>query len=242
MLGKQLLTRRELIRASILTATGAALAACGATPAPTSTSAPPAEATSAPAAEPTATAAPAATAGEKVAIRWQDFPDFEPFWPRIQEALAQALPNISVEFQPMNYDAWGEKLLAAMTAGVAPDVFCSWEPESGKFAEKRTVLDLEHESCYTRTSGWNALTDGRLKYIYHAFTGEQQLFDLQADPGELRDLASEPEHQATLREWRRRLVEHLAERGALFVAHGDLALRTKPMYHGANYPKRVSGP
>ena len=154
MTGNVALSRRSLLKLSALATAGAALAACAATtgapaaPAATAPSRGPeatasgAEATTAPA-EATATTAPVAATGEKVTLRWQDFPDFEPFWPRIQEALAEALPNVTVEFEPMNYDAWAEKLIAAMTAGTAPDVFCSWEPESGKFAEKGTVLDLQ---------------------------------------------------------------------------------------------------
>ena len=102
----------------------------------------------------------------------------------------------------------------------------------------RPWLDLEHDTCYGRENHWNALTDGRHKYVFHALNGEQQLFDLAADPGELRDLASEPEHQASVKLWRSRMVEHLAERGAPFVVNGDLGLRPDRMLYGPHHPRR----
>ncbi|HUT33660.1 MAG TPA: arylsulfatase [Planctomycetota bacterium] len=108
----------------------------------------------------------------------------------------------------------------------------------GKAEGWREWIDLEHDVCYAQENHWNALTDGRWKYIYHAMHGEQQLFDLQADPGELNDLASDPAHQAALRLWRGRLVEHFAERGAPFLANGDLAPRPQRFLYGANYPRK----
>ena len=100
----------------------------------------------------------------------------------------------------------------------------------------RPYIDLEHDVCYDAANHWNALTDGRWKYIYHAQDGEQQLFDLDADPGEQRDLAGDPAHAAEIRRWRGRLVEHLAERGEPFVRNGDLGLRPERMLYGPAYP------
>jgi len=37
----------------------------------------------------------------------------------------------------------------------------------------RPWIDMEHDVCYDRTNHWNALTDGRAKYIYHAFDGRE---------------------------------------------------------------------
>jgi arylsulfatase A-like enzyme len=54
----------------------------------------------------------------------------------------------------------------------------------------REYIDLEHNITYSPENHWNALTDGRLKYIFHARDGEEQLFDLERDPHELQDLAS----------------------------------------------------
>jgi len=89
----------------------------------------------------------------------------------------------------------------------------------------RTVLDLEHASCYRPKDGWVALVDERYKYIYYPITGAQQLFDLQADPHETRDLAAEAASAALVQAWRQRLVEHLAVRGQRWVRQGALAVQ-----------------
>ena len=103
----------------------------------------------------------------------------------------------------------------------------------------RPYIDLEHDVCYSGEIHWNALTDGRWKYIYHALNGSQQLFDLKNDPGELNDLASDPGCARTLKAWRHRLIEHLSERGEEFVKDGDLVPRPQRMLYSPNYPKKA---
>jgi len=103
-------------------------------------------------------------------------------------------------------------------------------------ASWREVIDFEHDECYHPSNHWNALTDGRWKYIYHAKSGEEQLFDLYEDPGELHDLAKEPGRRGLVREWRGRMIDHLSERGEPFVVDGDLAVRTERMLYSPNYP------
>ncbi len=100
----------------------------------------------------------------------------------------------------------------------------------------REYIDLEHDVCYSPENHWNALTDGRTKYIFHVLDGEEQLFDLRKDPGEQNDLASAPEWAKELRRWRNRLIAHLAERGATFVKNGTLVLRPERMLYSPNYP------
>jgi len=109
----------------------------------------------------------------------------------------------------------------------------------GKAAGWREYVDLEHDVCYSRENHWNALTDGKHKYIFHALNGEQQLFDLERDSGECHDLASEHEHAETLRRWHGRLMKHLEERGAPFAVNGDLALRPEGLLYSPNYPKKI---
>jgi arylsulfatase A-like enzyme len=104
----------------------------------------------------------------------------------------------------------------------------------------REWIDLEHNICYNPSNHWNGLTDGRWKYIFHAQDGEEQLFHLEEDPLELTDLASDARHEATLRRWRGRLVEHLSERGNEFVANGKLALRPKGKMLSPHFPGYVS--
>lgn len=100
----------------------------------------------------------------------------------------------------------------------------------------RTMLDLEHASCYARTDGWVALMDPRYKYVYYPITGEQQLFDLRKDPHELRDLASEPAAARRLAEWRQKMVQHLAPRGEVWVRNGELVVQPKALLRRPDAP------
>ena len=106
----------------------------------------------------------------------------------------------------------------------------------GKRGAWRKQLDLEHDVCYHPGNHWNALTDGRWKYIFQARDGEEQLFDLKSDPGEERDLAGDSRHSQTLRHWRAKMVEHLSERGDAWVNAGKLALRPESMMTSPNFP------
>jgi len=103
----------------------------------------------------------------------------------------------------------------------------------------RALLDLEHASCYAPQDGWVALTDQRYKYIYYTVTGEQQLFDLQNDPQETRDLASEAASAPLVREWRRKMVKHLAVRGDAWVREGDLVVQEKSLLRRAGNPNEL---
>lgn len=106
----------------------------------------------------------------------------------------------------------------------------------GKADDWREWIDLEHDICYGKNNHWNALTDGKSKYIYHAFDGEEQLFNLQDDPHEVTDLASAPAHADALKTWRRRLVDYLAVRGEDWVKGGALVPRPQSILHSPNYP------
>ncbi|HEU5317298.1 MAG TPA: sulfatase-like hydrolase/transferase, partial [Chloroflexota bacterium] len=54
--------------------------------------------------------------------------------------------------------------------------------------------------------------DGRWKYCYDSTpTGGEELYDLQDDPWELTNLASRPEHAATIERLRRRLLDWMLE-------------------------------
>jgi arylsulfatase len=115
------------------------------------------------------------------------------------------------------------------------------DPVRGRTGGWRSYIDLEHDVCYSRENHWNALTDGKIKYVFHALHGEQQLFDLEKDPGEVRDLASDSGHAATLRLWRMRMVRHLEERGTPYVVNGDLALRPDSKLYSPYFPARGNG-
>jgi arylsulfatase A-like enzyme len=79
----------------------------------------------------------------------------------------------------------------------------------GQELEWRGFLHGEH-LVFRQSLQW--LTDGREKYVWCSGTGQEQLFDIQTDPQELRDLSSVPEFQERLAHWRDLLVDELADR------------------------------
>jgi len=106
----------------------------------------------------------------------------------------------------------------------------------GNTKDWRPFIDLEHSMCYNKEH-WNALTDGRFKYIYYAYDGREELFDLTNDPKELHNLSPDPASKNTLLLWRQRMVEHLSERGEPFVSGGKLAIRKKRFLYSPHFPK-----
>ncbi len=100
----------------------------------------------------------------------------------------------------------------------------------------REFIDLEHNVCYSPDTHWNALTDGKTKYIFHARDGAEQLFDLAADPHELTDLSGSTAHTALLRTWRNRMIEHLSERGAPWIVSGRLGTRPESQMISPHFP------
>jgi arylsulfatase len=108
----------------------------------------------------------------------------------------------------------------------------------GNIKDWHPFIDLEHAMCYNQDH-WNALTDGKIKYIYYAFDGREELFDLTKDPNELHNLADDPTHNGTLLQWRQRMVEHLSERGEQFVSDGKLTIRKERLLYSPNFPKET---
>jgi len=76
----------------------------------------------------------------------------------------------------------------------------------------REWLHSEHAPTYNAEQSFQALTDGRFKYIWRPTDGSEQLFDLQGDPKEERDLSKDPASLATLEHWRSLLIQRLATR------------------------------
>jgi arylsulfatase A-like enzyme len=82
----------------------------------------------------------------------------------------------------------------------------------GQETTVREFLHGEHGNCYGEHQSNHYMTDGKEKYVWYTHSGQEQLFDLTADPAELHDLASCPEQAEKLEGWRNRLVAELAER------------------------------
>jgi choline-sulfatase len=80
------------------------------------------------------------------------------------------------------------------------------------------VLRGGKDAIYPFITGYFADTQrmirqGRWKYIAYPAAGREQLFDLQADPDELRDLSADPKHANQRNELRAQLRRWLEEQG-----------------------------
>mmetsp|Transcript_34311 Transcript_34311/g.80244 ORF Transcript_34311/g.80244 Transcript_34311/m.80244 type:complete len:582 (+) Transcript_34311:104-1849(+) len=115
---------------------------------------------------------------------------------------------------------------------------CQYAPNPGPW---RSWIDMEHSRIYNETMHWNALTDGRMKYIFRAFFADEQLFNLTEDPFETVDLSSNPAYSAELAQWRARLVSQFEreERGKQFVHKGSLMRRVNGFLYSPHYPKKA---
>jgi arylsulfatase A-like enzyme len=82
----------------------------------------------------------------------------------------------------------------------------------GEATRVRDVLHGEHAGCYCYDHGHHFLVDGRFKHVWYTQTGQEHLFDLEKDPGEMHDLVLEEGSEEQLRPWRARLMEFLKDR------------------------------
>jgi arylsulfatase len=81
----------------------------------------------------------------------------------------------------------------------------------------REALHGEHAPCYEPQDGVHFLVGEREKYVWYSQTGQEHLFDLEADPDERHDLARTPDARARLASWRQRMIEQLRARPEGFV-------------------------
>jgi len=105
----------------------------------------------------------------------------------------------------------------------------------------REWIDLEHNICYNTTMHWNALTDGKIKYVYRAYFDDEQLFNMTADPKEMESLHDKPEYAEELELWRGRMVQQFEdeERGEKWVKDGILQRRVEGQDRSPYYPKNI---
>ena len=76
------------------------------------------------------------------------------------------------------------------------------------------------------------LSDGRWKYIWYPYTGEEQLFQLAEDPDECDDLAGVPGMADMLAMWRRRMIKELDGRPENLSDGEQLTLGSVPVWRG----------
>ena len=94
----------------------------------------------------------------------------------------------------------------------------------------RQFIHGEHSACYRDDHGMQFLTDGKEKYIWYTSTGDELFFDLESDPNELKNLASEPSVGKRVQLWRGRMVKEL------FGRDGDQMSDGKILLSGAKLP------
>jgi len=82
----------------------------------------------------------------------------------------------------------------------------------GQPFQSRHWLAFEHAPCYSQEQSFQALTDGRVKYIWRPLNGTEQFFDLEKDPREEHDLAADPASRTRVEEGRAELIRRLAGR------------------------------
>lgn len=128
----------------------------------------------------------------------------------------------------------GKSLLCLLVDSTGKN--CDYQLNPGPW---RSWIDLEHSTCYNESNHWNALTDGRMKYIFRAFFGDEQLFNLTSDPHELDELSQRPEYAIELQLWRSRLISQfeMEGRGSDWVSNGKLQRRTQGQTYSPNYPR-----
>ncbi len=83
---------------------------------------------------------------------------------------------------------------------------------SGQKTAWRERYHLEHSPCYHPHNAHQTWLDTRYKYIWNPSNGEDHLFDLHTDPGELVDLARQAGARTLLQRKREELADHLKDR------------------------------
>jgi len=86
----------------------------------------------------------------------------------------------------------------------------------------RDYLHGEHTACYEPDQGNQWVTDGHEKLVWYTQTGEQQFFDLDTDPLEMRNATADADARDRITVWRQRLIDELTGRPEGYVKDGHL--------------------
>ncbi|MCK4276132.1 MAG: sulfatase-like hydrolase/transferase [Phycisphaerae bacterium] len=89
------------------------------------------------------------------------------------------------------------------------------------------VRDIFYSQCLDTPNQSAMVCDGRFKYIYSQAGPTEQLYDLQADPHELVNLASRSDHEQLLEPWRRRLIDEARRVGDTAILDGEDLVSSK---------------
>jgi arylsulfatase A-like enzyme len=141
-----------------------------------------------------------------------------PSWMGLRAGVSTFAPVGLQDVMPTLLDAAGIPVPRAVTGrSVLP--LLRESPSGAGEPAWRDAIHGEHSGIYQYDLGNHYLVSERHKYVWWSQTGREQLFDLQSDPHELRDLASSADDAAELLEpWRRRMVQQLGHRPEGFVA------------------------
>ena len=97
----------------------------------------------------------------------------------------------------------------------------------GERPDWRHHLHIEHSPIH------QTLTDGREKLIWYVADGRELFFDLRNDPNELCNRINDPSVAGRVEEWRRLLIEELADRPEGFT-DGEKLIAGR--HYGATLP------
>jgi len=86
----------------------------------------------------------------------------------------------------------------------------------------RKYIHGEHCRCYSEEQEMQYVTDGKRKFVWLPRIGVEQFFDLEKDPGELKNMADVPAYRDEIELWRGYLVSELEKRESSWTKNGEL--------------------
>jgi len=118
--------------------------------------------------------------------------------------------------------------LASMTGCLLPKAVQGLDLTAALRDAKAPLRDVFYGQCMHDPRQSAMITDGRRKYCYAQEGGIEELYDLDADPTELVNLASKPGAEARLAPWREKLIAEALRLGDVSLVK-DGKLVTSPL-------------